>query len=562
MDTAGRPGGSTSTDLLLEPGTLVNGLYRLVRLVGVGGMGEVWEARHERTKGRVALKLLLPEMGRNEQVLLRFQREVEITSGLNHPNIVRVSDADKLQNGRPFLVMEFLEGRDLSHVSRTGKPLGLGETLDIIEQTAMGLEAAHRQSVIHRDLKPANLFVVPLAGTRRTVVKILDFGISKALDGLGQLTQSRSVMGTPNYMAPEQATGGASSVNARADQFSLAAIAYELFTGRMAFAGDGMVNVIYKVVREMPPSFSTLGLTMPAGVEATVMRGLAKAPADRFGSVLEFSDELKRTARQTPAAPAAATAAAAAGAAEGGIHAGVPGPPLRQHPSPGESVRLGAQLPTTLRASAGQLAAVRRMEIGAGARAGERGRADADADADADAEIPAGRAPRSKAMALVISGAALGIAILVGGVAMRGPAATVRPMPGAEPLGSTRNATPAPIAAVTTAPGPTVARALLPAASAVPAIARLRKHEAPSAVEHQTPATVTEPGAVEEPGHLPVAVAATPSPQPDPTKPERKKTRATSGPLPDGHQTAQRPVKPPTAIQRSEGLSGPLNNDL
>src|SRR5450432_611507 len=230
MDTAGRPGGSSSTDLLLEPGTLVNGLYRLVRLVGVGGMGEVWEARHERTKGRVALKLLLPEMGRNEQVLLRFQREVEITSGLNHPNIVRVSDADKLQNGRPFLVMEFLEGRDLSHVSRTGKPLGLGETLDIIEQTAMGLEAAHRQSVIHRDLKPANLFVVPLAGTRRTVVKILDFGISKALDGLGQLTQSRSVMGTPNYMAPEQATGGASSVNARADQFSLAAIAYELFT--------------------------------------------------------------------------------------------------------------------------------------------------------------------------------------------------------------------------------------------------------------------------------------------------------------------------------------------
>src|SRR5450432_980653 len=143
MDTAGRPGGSTSTDLLLEPGTLVNGLYRLVRLVGVGGMGEVWEARHERTKGRVALKLLLPEMGRNEQVLLRFQREVEITSGLNHPNIVRVSDADKLPNGRPFLVMEFLDGHDLAKV--TGRPMAFGEATEIIEQTAMGLHAAHGQ---------------------------------------------------------------------------------------------------------------------------------------------------------------------------------------------------------------------------------------------------------------------------------------------------------------------------------------------------------------------------------------------------------------------------------
>src|SRR5450432_1365856 len=126
MDTAGRPGGSTSTDLLLEPGTLVNGLYRLVRLVGLGGMGEVWEARHERTKGRVALKLLLPEMGRDREVLLRFQREVEITSGLNHPNIVRISDANELADGRPFLVMEFLEGCDLSKMVH-GLPLPLVE---------------------------------------------------------------------------------------------------------------------------------------------------------------------------------------------------------------------------------------------------------------------------------------------------------------------------------------------------------------------------------------------------------------------------------------------------
>lgn len=275
----------------LDPGSLVNGIYRLVRLVGMGGMGEVWEARHERTTGRVALKLLLPEMGRHEDVLLRFQREVEITSRLNHPNIVRVSDADKLSNGRPFLVMEFLEGYDLAKV--TGRPMVVSEVTEIIEQTAMGLHAAHEQSIIHRDLKPANIFVVPLPGTARALIKILDFGISKALDGLGKLTQTHSVMGTPFYMAPEQARGGIASMDARADQFSLAAIAYELLTGRMPFAGDGTMNVLYKVVVEQPPAFASLGISVAPEVEAVVLRGMSKSAEARFASVLEFSDALK-----------------------------------------------------------------------------------------------------------------------------------------------------------------------------------------------------------------------------------------------------------------------------
>jgi serine/threonine protein kinase len=259
-------------------------------------MGEVWEARHERTKGRVAIKLLLADLGRHEGVLQRFQREVEITSGLNHPNIVRISDADKLRSGRPFLVMEFLEGHDLSEVARRAEPLGLADTVEIVEQVATGLQAAHDRSVVHRDLKPANIFVVPLPGTGRMLVKILDFGISKALDGLSQLTQSRNMMGTPNYMAPEQATRGASSVDARADQFSLAAIAYELLTGRMAFAGDGIMNVIFKVINETPPSFSSWDIMMPPGVEGTVMKGLSKLPTERFGTVREFADTLRRAA--------------------------------------------------------------------------------------------------------------------------------------------------------------------------------------------------------------------------------------------------------------------------
>jgi serine/threonine-protein kinase len=301
----------------LAPGTLVGAAYRLVRRLGAGGMGEVWEARHERTKGRLALKVLLPEMGQNDEVLARFQREVEVTSGLDHPHIVRVNDADKLPDGRPYLVMEFLEGRDLGAFAPSGRPLAPGLAAEIIEQIAAGLQAAHDRSIVHRDLKPANVFVVPLPGTSRVLVKLLDFGISKALDGLGKLTRTRAVIGTPHYMAPEQATGGSSTLDARADQFALAAIAYELLTGRMAFAGDGVANVIHKIVNEAPPPFASLGIDVAPAVEAVVMRGLAKRPDQRFPSVLEFSRQLSQAAAggdagtTALATPAATTLAAA-----------------------------------------------------------------------------------------------------------------------------------------------------------------------------------------------------------------------------------------------------------
>jgi Protein kinase domain/PEGA domain len=275
------------------PGTLVNGIYRLVRCLAAGGMGEVWEGQHERTKGRVALKLLLPEMGRHREVLLRFQREIEVTSGLNHPNIVRVTDANTLPDGRPFLVMELLEGEDLSKILG---PLSLPAVCNIIEQTAQGLHAAHTRSVIHRDLKPENVFLVPLPGSAYPLVKILDFGISKALDGLSVLTRTHTMMGTPNYMAPEQATRGLSSMDSRADQFSLAAIAYELLTGHKAFEGDGMLNVLYRVVHEPPAGFAALGVLVLPAVEAVVMRGLSKSPQERYDSVLEFAEALRRAA--------------------------------------------------------------------------------------------------------------------------------------------------------------------------------------------------------------------------------------------------------------------------
>ena len=368
----------------LAPGMLVGGIYRTIRLVGVGGMGEVWEARHERTKGRVALKLLLLEMGRHQEVLLRFQREVEITSGLNHPNIVRVSDADKLPDGRPYLIMEFLEGRDLTHV--IGKPMAVTEATEIIEQAAMGLQAAHGQSIIHRDLKPANIFLVPLPGTSRSLVKILDFGISKAVDGLSKLTQTRAVMGTPYYMAPEQATGGCSVMDARADQFSLAAIAYELLTGHMAFEGDGMVNVLYRVVHEAPPTFASLGVAAGPAVEAAVLRGLSKSANDRFGTVLEFSDALKRAGQLEATAP--------------NSKAAVPARPTSLMPA-------GRVAPTTLSSSTGEMEAV-------------------SGDSQDELEAAEARSPRRKVAAILSCVAVLAVAVLAI-VNLRGSSAGTKP---------------------------------------------------------------------------------------------------------------------------------------
>ncbi len=276
----------------------------------------------------------------------------------------------------------------------------------------MGLHAAHGQSIIHRDLKPANIFLVPLPGTSRSLVKILDFGISKAVDGLSKLTQTRTLMGTPYYMAPEQATGGSSSMDARSDQFSLATIAYELLTGRMAFEGDGIANVLYKVVNEAPPSFTSLGVAVGAGVEATVMRGLGKSAADRFGTILEFGAALKEAANS-----------------------------LRRRgtfPTPEARVQGASLLPTapaaatTLRASTGEMESV----AGSG-------------DSRDDVEVlSATKSSQGKVIGFIAGGAALVIAIVATVVLHRTPAGATS---------STASSTP------TIPAAPPVARSPLPA---------------------------------------------------------------------------------------------------
>jgi serine/threonine-protein kinase len=283
------------TERTLASGTVLDGTYKIDRLVGAGGVGEVYEASHTRLSGRYAVKVLLGEVSKREDVLKRFQREAEVTSALRHPNIVQVVDFNRLPDGTAYLVMEYLEGEELAkQIYRLGG-LPLARVVDLVGQLASALAAAHSQKVIHRDLKPQNLFVVKLPGDDRELIKILDFGISKVREAATKLTRQASIIGTPQYMAPEQARGLIDEIDERTDLFALAAITYEMITGRPPFYGEAIEAILYQVVHESPPPFAQ---PLPA-VEAVVMRGMAKNKLKRFSGVREFHHALAKAAADT-----------------------------------------------------------------------------------------------------------------------------------------------------------------------------------------------------------------------------------------------------------------------
>jgi eukaryotic-like serine/threonine-protein kinase len=281
-------------------GTILADTYQLTRQVAVGGMGELYEATHLRLSGRCAVKILQRQFASHQEVLARFQREAEITSGLRHPNIVSVLDFNVTPDGRAFLVMEYLEGRDLATELAHTRAMPLPRVLTITEQVVAALTAAHAHGVIHRDLKPQNLFVSTLPGSGREIVKVLDFGISKVREARTKLTREHSIIGTPQYMAPEQALGNAPAIDHRTDQFALAAIVYEMLTGREAFQAEEVTAILYQVVHEQPPSLAMFRPDLPARIENVLFRALAKSPDQRFASIDEFGRALANAATGAP----------------------------------------------------------------------------------------------------------------------------------------------------------------------------------------------------------------------------------------------------------------------
>jgi len=277
----------------VDVGSVIADTYTIEALLGRGGMGSVFLASHKRLAGKhVAIKILHTEI-EDVDVIARFKREAEIAAKLNHPNIVGVIDYNVAPDGMPYLVLDYLEGETLAQRIARG-PMVLDHVLSILRQVGSALGAAHRAGIVHRDLKPQNIFLVPteVDGREIEIAKVLDFGISKIRGSQTVKTQDSMLLGTPQYMAPEQATGQHDDIDERTDVFALGAIVYEMLSGRPAFEGDSLPVVVFKVVYEQPPPLAELAPSVPAAILAAVARAMAKPLDERFPTVGSFVEAL------------------------------------------------------------------------------------------------------------------------------------------------------------------------------------------------------------------------------------------------------------------------------
>ena len=269
-------------------GAVLGGAYEVTRLIGEGGMGAVYEAIQLRLNKRVAIKVMAKELASSAEALARFRREAEVTSRLGHPHLVNVMDFGTTDSGEPYLVMEYLDGEDLDHrIKRLGR-LPLETAVAITKQVASALAAAHDEEIVHRDLKPANVFLVRVKG-EDDFVKVLDFGVSKIKAARTKLTRATAVIGTPEYMSPEQATGLIEEIDHRADQWALACITWEMLSGHAPFIADDMAALFYQVINLDPHPLSRRAPGLPPEVEPVLRRALSKQAANRYPSIKDFA---------------------------------------------------------------------------------------------------------------------------------------------------------------------------------------------------------------------------------------------------------------------------------
>ena len=270
------------------PGDVIGGKYRIVRLIGDGGMGSVYEAHHERLETQVALKFLHAELAKRSGLGSRFLQEARVSARIRSVHVAHVTDVDQTPDGSPYLVMELLHGESLqAAMDRRGK-LPVEQAIDFALQILSGLESAHHIGVVHRDLKPDNVFIVPATGG--PLLKLIDFGIAKLRASTvfqKGLTRAGSVMGTPEYMAPEQLFA-AENVDHRADLYSLGVILFEMLTGRRPADGDDVESIVAAVVSGNVRHLRDLEPNLPPGLLAVVERALMPDREARFPSALEM----------------------------------------------------------------------------------------------------------------------------------------------------------------------------------------------------------------------------------------------------------------------------------
>ncbi|HEV8245101.1 MAG TPA: serine/threonine-protein kinase [Polyangiaceae bacterium] len=283
---------------MLSTGDIIDGKYRIVRLLGEGGMGAVYEGDNTRIHRRVAIKILHSNVAEQAEAVQRFEREAQAAGRIGSEHIVEVLDLGTLANGERYLVMEYLEGDSLSARIKVNGHITPAELCPIAYQLLEGLNAAHGAGIIHRDLKPDNVYLLKKGG-KADFVKLLDFGISKfnqlSGDSGFSMTRTGAVMGTPYYMAPEQAKG-ARDMDHRVDLYATGVILYEALTGQVPFNADTFNELLFKIVLEEPRPLEQLVPDIDPGFAAIVNKAMARDPANRFASAMDFQQALSQWA--------------------------------------------------------------------------------------------------------------------------------------------------------------------------------------------------------------------------------------------------------------------------
>ena len=309
----------TADTLEIVPGTVLRGKYEVLCELGAGGMATVYKVRHKAFQELAAVKVVHRQFMHDPAFVKRFRNEAIVARQLKHPNAVRIDDFDYTEDERPFIVMEYVEGSSLYEVRKQhGGPWPVERCINIISQAASALSAAHTLGIVHRDIKPSNILL--LRGTHgEGVVKVLDFGIAKVSDNAiagmtSVLTQQNLIIGTPEYMSPEQASGHLeNAIDGRADLYSLGLVFYEMLTGAHPFQSDTPMGMLIQQLHTLPAPPESFPIPIPAAISALVLKALQKEPKDRFQSASEMLEAMRdpeawyNTTQKQGSAPSPAT---------------------------------------------------------------------------------------------------------------------------------------------------------------------------------------------------------------------------------------------------------------
>jgi len=278
----------------LNPGQVIDEKYQILRLLGTGGMGAVYEGENVRIKRRVAIKVLHASVSSAADNVARFEREAQAAGRIGSEHICEVLDLGVLADGSRYMVMEYLDGETLSHRIKKNGRLTPAQSIPLMAQVLDALGAAHAAGIVHRDLKPDNIFILPSKAGRTDFIKILDFGVSKFSQISGEefnVTRAGAVVGTPYYMSPEQARGMA-QVDARSDIYALGVVLYQATTGQVPFRAETFNELLFKIALELPPPPQQFVPDLDSDFSAIIQRAMAREQAHRFQSCAEFKEAL------------------------------------------------------------------------------------------------------------------------------------------------------------------------------------------------------------------------------------------------------------------------------